>query len=204
MPSYIFSAADVPITVCDKLDASSRRFWWSPKKESGSFLAWKAWDQLCLLKSIDGLGFRKAKKFNVALLTKLSWMVLSNRSSICMRVLRSKYKVRSDWLSSEPVKYASQTWKAIERLKTLISKGVCFLVGDGAIIDIWKDPWDPWLQNFVPRPKSEIVNERLVVACLINQVSRSWNISKLEELFALSLLRLFLKFPFFSLRGLTR
>ncbi len=61
-------------------------------------------------------------------------MVLSNRESICMQALRSKYKVRPDWLSREPFKNASQTWKAIERLKVLVAKGACFLVGDGAVL----------------------------------------------------------------------
>ncbi len=43
-------------------------------------------------------------------------------------------------MNATPIKNASQTWKAIERLKCVIAKGACFLVGDGAMIDIWKDP----------------------------------------------------------------
>ena len=80
-------------------------------------------------------------------------------------------------------KSASQTWKAIERLKSLIASGACFLVGDGATIDIWKDPWVPWLPCFLPKPRIESDKESLMVACLINQTSRSWNLPKLMELF---------------------
>ena len=123
--------------VYDKLDATMRRFLWNPKKVSGNYLAWKSWEHLCLPKAWGGLGFRKAKKSNEAFLAKLTWMVISNRKSLCMDALRSKYKVRSDWLRSDPVKSASQTWKAIERLKSLVASGACFLVGDGATIDIW-------------------------------------------------------------------
>uniref|UniRef100_A0A2N9I0Z5 Reverse transcriptase domain-containing protein n=1 Tax=Fagus sylvatica TaxID=28930 RepID=A0A2N9I0Z5_FAGSY len=64
----------------------------------------------------------------------------ARRSSLCIQALRSKYKVRSDWMSREAPKNASQTWKAIERLKKTVECGACFLVGDGAVIDIWKDP----------------------------------------------------------------
>ena len=87
LPNYTFLSFDVPGSVCNKLDAVTRRFWWNPKKD------WKSWDHLCLPKSLGGLGFRSSKKFNDALLAKLTWMVLSKRDSCCIKALRSKYKV---------------------------------------------------------------------------------------------------------------
>jgi hypothetical protein len=173
LPSYTFSSFDVPVNVCNKLDDASRRFWWNPKKEFGSFLAWKSWDSLCLPKGMSGLGFQKAKGINDAPLSKLTWMVLSNRESLCIQALRSKYKVSFDWLNCDPSKTASHTWKVIERLKCLVAKGACYKVGDGAIIDISKDHWVPWLPNFLPLPKDDSVNEALMVACLINKSSRT-------------------------------
>lgn len=143
LPNYTFASFDVPANIYDKLDAASRRFWWNPKKDSGNYLTWKSWDKLCLPKSVGGLGFRKAKRVNDALLAKLTWMVLNNKDSVCMIALQSKYKVWNDWLHRDPPKNASSTWKAIERLKSLIIKGAYYIVEDGAVIDIWKDPWVP-------------------------------------------------------------
>ena len=143
LPRYTFSSSDVPIAVCEKMDASIRRFWWKPSKESGRYLAWRAWDDICVPKAIGGLGFRGAKQFNDALITKLAWFVFSLRDSPCMNALRSKYKVRANWLSSDPIKNAFATWRAIERLKPNISKGACFIIGNGADVDCWKDPWIP-------------------------------------------------------------
>ena len=57
LPSYTFSSSDVPIAVCAKMDASIRRFWWKPKSESGRYLAWKAWADLCAPKIKGGLVF---------------------------------------------------------------------------------------------------------------------------------------------------
>lgn len=86
-------------------------------------------------------------------------------------------------MHATPIKNASQTWKAIERLKCVIAKGACFLVGDGEIIDIWKDPWVPWLPNFVPQPKEESTMVSFEVSCLIDQNTRTWNNNTLEQLF---------------------
>ena len=111
-------------------------------------------------------------------------MVVSKRASPCMVVLRSKYKVTGEWLKKEPLKYAFPTWKAIERLKGLILKGACFLVGDGTGIDVWKEPWVPWLPNFTPTPKDQLTNlDPLKVANLIEPSTRAWNVSLLNKLF---------------------
>jgi hypothetical protein len=66
LPTYTFSSADVPMAIYDKMDAAVRRFWWNPSNESGRFLAWKAWADLCIPRSIRGLGFRRAKHTNEA------------------------------------------------------------------------------------------------------------------------------------------
>ena len=75
------SSFKVPISVCDKLDALTRKFWWKPKEKDGKFLAWRAWDKLCASKATGGLGFKRAKYNNNALLSKLAWMVTSKQDN---------------------------------------------------------------------------------------------------------------------------
>ena len=87
IPTYAMSTFEVPTTVCNKLDASVRRFWWNPKNSNGKYLAWRSWDHLCLPKGAEGLGFKKSKDFNNALIAKLAWMVASKRDSLCMAML---------------------------------------------------------------------------------------------------------------------
>ena len=120
LPTYVMSSFNIPSKIYDRLDAAIRRFWWKPKATEGKFLAWKAWDMLCLPKGKGNLGFKKAKDSNRALLAKLAWMVASKRDSLCMEILRSKYKFRNDWLFKEPPKAASSIWKAIEGVKSII------------------------------------------------------------------------------------
>ena len=131
---------------------------------------------LCTPRTNGDLGFRRAKNINDALLTKLAWMVASGRDSPCMNALRSKYKVRKGWINNEPPKIASPTWRAIERLKATVCKGACFIIGDSKSVDCWKDPWVPWLPDFLPKPKGNSnPPSSVLVEELINWDIHSWN-----------------------------
>ena len=130
------------------------------------------------------MGFRKGKDFNKALLAKLAWMIASNRDSLCINLLRSKYKVRENWIQSEPSKNASPIWKAIEKTKPLIAKGACYLVGNGASINVWMDSWIPWLVGFKPIPKVDSIQRNpLMLSNLISTEDHCWNLPLLNELF---------------------
>jgi hypothetical protein len=162
LPMYSFSFVDVPVTICEKMDATICRLRWNPSSESSRSLAWKAWANLCTPRTCGGLGFRRVKPFNDVLLAKLTWMIVSGRDSPCFNALQSKYKVCGDWFSKEPTKNASSTWRAIKRLRTTISKGACFIIGDGTSVDCWKDPWVPWLSSFSSQPKEHLF---LLIPC---------------------------------------
>ena len=119
------------------------------------FIAWTAWDKLCQPKKQGGLGFKKAKEMNSALLAKLAWMVAMGKQSIYMEVLRTKYKVSNGWMIAEPLKAGSPSWRAIKEARKLIVKGACFLLGDGRSIDVWTDSWVPGIGNFRPQLRVE-------------------------------------------------
>lgn len=111
-------------------------------------------------------------------------MITSNRESPCITILREKYKVKGDWLKSDPTKAASPIWRAIESTKSLVAKGACYLVGDGTSINIWNDPWVPWLQGFMPKPKSPAVsNLPTQVSSLINHDLHFWKPHIINEVF---------------------
>ena len=73
-------------------------------------------------------------KTNNALLAKLAWMVASKWDSLCMQILRAKYKGDHSCLRSDPPKSASPIWKAVDKAKSIVIKGACYTIGDEASI----------------------------------------------------------------------
>ena len=178
------SLIKVPSSICDKLDVLTRHFWWKPINQDGKLLALKSWDKLCYPKAKGGLGFKKAAVFNNVLLTKLAWMIASKRDSLCMSLLRAKYKVRQGWLYAKKPKIYSPIWKAIMDTKSIIVKGACYQLGDGSSINVWNDPWVLWLQNFKPKPRLDpIVETPLMESQLIDHDLHTWNTNLVNHIF---------------------
>jgi ribonuclease HI len=128
-------------------------------------------------------------------------MVASKRESLCMAMLRSKYKVRADWMRRNPIKGASPIWRAIEKSKKVIKKGACFLVGDGCAINVWMDPWIPWIEGFKPRPRDPVnPKDPMSVSTLINSSTREWRLELLLDLFDMETVAAIqkIRLPFFS------
>ena len=71
----------------------------------------------------------------------------------------------------------------MEKLKGLVSNGACFIVGDGASIDMRKDPWVPWLEEYIPKPRDPINPKNpMQVSNLFDPVTRRWKSSLLRTL----------------------
>ena len=184
LPNYTMSSIKVPSSICDNLDVLTKHFLWKPINQDGKFLALKSWDELCYPKAKGGLGFKKATVFNNAFLAKLAWMIVSKRDSLCMSLLRAKYKVRQGWLYANRLKIYSPIWKAIEDTKSIIVKGACYQLGDGSSINVWNDPWVSWLQNFKPKPRLDPIAETpLMESQLIDHDLHTWNTNLVNHIF---------------------
>ncbi|KAL5559785.1 hypothetical protein UlMin_035996 [Ulmus minor] len=151
IPIYSMQTVKLPVFICSKLDARIRSFWWNSNSSNGKTLCFKAWDDLCKLKGCGGLGFRKMMDFNISLLAKWSWNLLTGRRFLCLDFLRSKYLHSTAFNDTTPKRFDSCFWKAILQIRGVVKEGACYVVGDGCSIDPWKDPWVPRAVNFMPQ-----------------------------------------------------
>jgi hypothetical protein len=72
-----------------------------------------AWWKMCIPKKLGGMGFRHLHAFNLAMLAKQSWRLISNLDSLCAQILRAKYYPDGNILKSGLKKGSSFTWQSI-------------------------------------------------------------------------------------------
>ena len=72
LPTYYLSLFVIPVAVADRLEHIQRNFLWSSSEECFKYPL-VAWEKVCLLIVLGGLGIRKLVHFKKALLGKWLW-----------------------------------------------------------------------------------------------------------------------------------
>ena len=104
---------------------------------------WFSWWKLCIPKCDGGMGFRDLHSFNLALLAKQCWRMITNPESVCARILKAKYFPNTDLLHAGPKNGSSFTWQSIVAGLTTFKRGYIWCFGPGENVNIWTDPWIP-------------------------------------------------------------
>ncbi|XP_060963263.1 uncharacterized protein LOC115705899 isoform X2 [Cannabis sativa] len=181
LPVYAMQTTKFSNRLVNRIDGMIRDFWWGFEKGNhGLYL--KAWDKLCLPKSMGGLGFRKTKEMNLAFLAKWGWNLLTGSQSLCSKILEAKYLKGRDFLECKYKDSDSWFWKNVIKANAILRKGACKRVADGRDTSIWRDPWIPHLKGFVPKPNRSVVTDNNCVADLLSPRG-GWDLHKLNSLF---------------------
>lgn len=69
IPNFWMSLFLIPVEICDGIEKKMNVFWWT-HGSMGRGIKWLSWDRLCNAKDGGGLGFKKLRNFNVAMLAK--------------------------------------------------------------------------------------------------------------------------------------
>ncbi|OMO84846.1 reverse transcriptase [Corchorus capsularis] len=110
IPVYTMQTALLPVSVCEKLDQVSRNFLWGGDvKNSHDHLV--NWDRVCRPKGNGGLGLRKARLTNVAMLAKTWWKLQMRQHSLYTEIFEEKYLKGVEFVNSKYTSRQSSTWR---------------------------------------------------------------------------------------------
>ena len=79
IPTYTMSSFLIPKGLCEEIEGMIRKFWWGQRQDE-SKIAWVSWEKMCRAKS-------NLQAFNLAMLAKQGWRLLSNPDSLCAQSL---------------------------------------------------------------------------------------------------------------------
>lgn len=143
IPVHSMSTIKLPASTLCKLDKAARDFIWGSSGE-GHKLHLVSWKNVCLPKKDGGLGIRTACEMNKALLAKLGWRLLHEKTSLWVQVVSCKYKVGDlqDVAWTKAKSNWSSTWRSMGiGLREVIYKGYGWVIGDGKSVNFLSDRW---------------------------------------------------------------
>ena len=150
-------------------------FYWGSKKNGRHGINWMRWENLTLHKSQGGLGFRNLEAFNLSMLGKQSWKLLTDSNSLLTRVLKAKYFLGRDFLDAPIGHNPSYTWRSLWSTQSLLTLGHRWKIGDGSKINLWTMPCIRNLPSHKPSTPMPAHHEDLTVNYLLNPDGLSWN-----------------------------
>lgn len=178
------------------MDNSCRNFWWGNNQNTRKFTS-KAWNSICIPKSLGGMGIKNFSIFNKALISKFAWSLLNNTDTHWKKFLASKSLKTS---SFEEVNYKasdSWLWKGFLKSRDFVKKSMCIQINNGTTTRVWIDPWIPNMPTLTPllNPNNSNIDHEIKVAELTLEEPRRWNNLFLQALFTQDSINAIQKLP---------
>ncbi|XP_019160712.1 PREDICTED: uncharacterized protein LOC109157266 [Ipomoea nil] len=182
LPIFTMSVFLLPVRLCDRLEKLFNRYWWGGGKSNNKGVHWMSWRRLSIPKYHGGLGFRKLHEFNVALLAKQGWRLLTTPQSLVSQLLKAKYCPNCDFTDAVLGNNPSYMWRSILAGQHVLKAGLARRIGNGRNTKIWD--W-PWLADRINTalntvPLDHLREER--VSGLLNEDGQ-WDVELIRDLF---------------------
>jgi hypothetical protein len=81
----------LPSSLCDEIEKMLNAFWWGHSRAQNKGIHWLSWDKLYMHKSVGSMGFKNLSAFNLAMLGKQGWRILTNPELLISKLYKAKY-----------------------------------------------------------------------------------------------------------------
>ncbi|KAM5569502.1 hypothetical protein ABKV19_016829 [Rosa sericea] len=171
MPLYAMNCYLLPKTLCDDVHKLCASFFWGDTNDKRK-IHWRSWERLCLTKHEGGMGFKNIYAYNLAMLAKQGWRIVTNPTSLIARLYKARYFPHNNFWQAELGDAPSFSWRSILAGRPVLKAGTKWRIGDGLQVNIWRENWIPNCpQYLLQRPVDTLVE---IVADLIDSHSRQW------------------------------
>lgn len=141
-----------------------------------------AWDNMTRHKHAGGLGFRNLRDFNLAMLGKQCWRLITNADSLVARVYKAKYYADKDFLQSSIGNSPSFIWRSLIKVRKVILEGSHWRIGTGTEVMIMAHPWLSSKDNpYIVTSSPSLVNQS--VSSLLCTGTKEWDLDINTDIF---------------------
>lgn len=183
LPMYYMNVFLIPISVTDELQKMMNSFWLGSKKDGAKGINWLHLDKLCVDKTNGGLGFQNLEGFNMAMLRKQGWRLISDPNTLVSQLLKDKYYPNADFVKVNLGYCPSYTWRSTWSSRVILAEGLRFKIEDGSNVKVWHDKWLRDVKN--PKLETPLMAslEDIRVRNLLIRNNLEWDMEMLDELF---------------------
>jgi hypothetical protein len=125
--------------------------------------------------------FHETELFNLALLAKQAWCLLTEPGTLIARILKVVYFSNVVFLDAQVGTSPYRVWHAIMDGKNNMEQGIIRCIGTGESTSIWHMNWLPRDGLFRPINHSWEAQDLSHVSDLIDHTTCSWRTDTLEE-----------------------
>lgn len=113
MPNYAMNIYLLPLELCREIEKMMNSFWWGSKGNSSRGIIWMKWDRLCKPKNYGGFGFKNLHQFNIAMLGKQGWHLLTNPGTLVAKLFKARYYPQTFFTEAALGSNPSYVWRSI-------------------------------------------------------------------------------------------
>ncbi|XP_050217658.1 uncharacterized protein LOC126668509 [Mercurialis annua] len=96
-------------------------------QESKKGVCWARCEKLCIPKKFGGLGFKHVREFNISMLARQAWRLVSVENNLMAKLFKAKYFPKTSFLEAKLGNNPSFLWRSIFEAQT----GARIRVGNG-------------------------------------------------------------------------
>lgn len=176
LPIFAMSVFLIPLNII------MNKFWWQTKSAQKKGIHWLEWSRMTVHKSAGGLGFMDLRDFNISMLAKQGWRLLTNQQSLVRRLFKARYYPNNSFMEAKLGDNPSFIWRSILEAQPLLMQGVRWTVGSGKSIKILNQSWLNDRDH--PYIMSNLIGlDDATVDSLMCLERKSWDKEVVEDLF---------------------
>lgn len=140
------------------------------------------WERMTRHKHSGGLGFRNFREFNLAMLGKQCWRLITDPDSLTARLYKARYFKNTSFLDAKLGNSPRFIWRSLMEAKNVILGGSRWRIGPGDDIVIVDRLWLASKENsFIMTRSTSIENQS--VRALMHTDRRAWDWEIIIDIF---------------------